>query len=118
MGECEAAPGRDVELELVPWASDDLSLHHPLEIPCSTIVGSRLEGSGHPSPAKRSGLVRAKIGERVQRAADVEDPDLAKPPDLDHLVGAGGERADIPAPARAPRPLRRGSRRLTVRSVP
>src|SRR5215212_6954624 len=71
----EASPCRRVVLEAVPRADDDLAVVDPLETP--VVLGPGDEGTQRRlALAQGARLVRADVGEAVELAADVEDPDL------------------------------------------
>src|SRR5215218_7289111 len=73
-GRGEALTSRDIELDAVPWAGDDLTLAHPLELPISR------GGAGHRAVdrprAERTELMGRDIGEGVKLSVHIEDADL------------------------------------------
>src|SRR5215212_4897307 len=89
----EASPGRHVVLEAVPGADDDLAVVDPLEPPIVLRPGDQ-GAQRRLALAEGSRLVRAHVGEAVEIAADVENPDLT-PPDPHHPVAPLREVRDV-----------------------
>ena len=67
--------GWTVEFERVPGTGHHLSLPDPRQFPVG--VRAVIDRSRNASFAQRPTLVGAQVGQAVERAADVEDPDLA-----------------------------------------
>src|SRR4029079_13398373 len=75
LGPGHALPGRHVELEPVPGARDDLALVTPGQLPAGHVAVDERAGGG--AGTQGAALMRAEVRQRVQRAADVEDAELA-----------------------------------------
>src|ERR671917_489335 len=89
----EASSGRDVVFEPVPGAGHDLTLVHPLELPVVLAPGDQ-GAQGRLALAQRTRLMWTDVGEAVELAADVEDPDLTLPY-LHDLVRAHREIREV-----------------------
>jgi hypothetical protein len=92
----QAAAGGDFELPHMPGTTNDLALSHEIEI---GVRDSRRatcnDERPDPSGAERSGLVRAEIAQRVERAIHIEHADAgASSKWHDDFALAGGKLFD------------------------
>ncbi len=71
----QALTRRDLELQRVPWTSDDLPVVRPHWHPLALFVGH--ESARHRPAAERAVLMRARVRQRVVFAPNVEQPDLS-----------------------------------------